>query len=144
VPRVSPQRQYDRHRFLCEAWLHFQSLYTILPMNQQWELHAYYRPSEQLSEAELREHQHTVAKQQRELPSKAGKHFNQLYRAFRTAFEHSRGDSRRFNAAIAELGHATTHPTRRGSVRVSAVARPEPDLRRLARALLIEAKRSGK
>lgn len=138
MPRLSNALYYERYLFLRTAWLEFQSLYTILPVSQQWELHAYYQPSKQLAKAELLEHRKRITGEQPSLPAKAGKHFDQLYRCFRVAYAYAAGNELRFRNAIAQLTAQRPRSFKAGEhlTWVTALARPEPDYRRLALAFL--------
>jgi len=75
MPRLSNALYYDRHRFLRSAWLEFDSLYTVLLVHHQWELHAYYQPSKRLTKAELLHHRRAITAKQPSLAAKA-KHFD--------------------------------------------------------------------
>jgi hypothetical protein len=139
MPRVSNQLYLERHRFLVKAWTDFQRLYSILPIEQQWQVHAYYQPSKELTDQQLLEHREKVTEERPELPAQAGKAFIRMYRAFRIAFEYADGDQQRFNAALLHLTDSrakTAAPHGKRRISVTALARPEPDLEVLARALV--------
>lgn len=137
MPRLSSALYYERYRFLRTAWLEFDSLYTVLLVHQQWELHAYYQPSKQLTQAELLEHRRVITAKQPSLAAKAGKHFDLLYRCFRMAYAAAAGDEKKFRNSISRLSRQrVTDSVGDRRVRVRALARPEPDIKMLARALI--------
>ena len=137
MPRLSSALYYERYRFLRTAWLEFDSLYTVLLVHQQWELHAYYQPSKPLTKTELLEHRKVISQQQPALAAKAGKHFDLLYRCFRMAYAAAAGDEKKFRRSITRLSRQRVLDGKGDRrVRVRALANPEPDIKMLARALV--------
>lgn len=137
MPRLSNELYIDRHRFLRKMWLECDELYSILEVNQQWEVHRFCQPSKELSEEELIAHRKAVTKEQPGLPAIAGRHFALLYQSFRVAFEYAKGDEMRFRRAISQMSRQ--RPPRlpgKRNVWVRSVANPEPDMRKLASALV--------
>jgi hypothetical protein len=118
-------------------WLECDELYSILEVNQQWEVHRFYQPSKELSEKELIAHRKAVTKEQPGLPATAGRHFALLYQSFRVAYAYADGDEMRFRSAISQMSRQRPpHQTGKRQVWVRAVANPEPDLAKLASALV--------
>ncbi len=130
--------------FLEQAWKKFDSLYALLTVEQQWDMHAFYQPTKNLSQTKLVEHRKTITNERPSLPAMASKSFGIMYRAFRYAFRYANGDEQKFRQAIqafAQPGSYTIHTytdgnKRQHSIRVTSVARPEPDSKLIARALL--------
>ncbi len=118
VPRLSNQQYLERHHGLRQFWLHDQSKFGCLTVSQQWDLHAYFVPSKDVTDEELLEHRQVTTKEQPSLPHQAGKAF----------------------AALTGRGPQTYAPDVSGPgphrLHVSAVANPELDTDALARALL--------
>jgi hypothetical protein len=122
MPRVTTQQYIERHNLLRQVWLRDEGRFACLPAKEQWELHAYYVPSKDLTGEQLLEHRALITKEQPSLSNKAGKAFAAL----------SRGDTR---------GVIYGSPMTRGKykgrrISVRAVARPEPDFKNLAQALI--------
>jgi hypothetical protein len=137
MPRLSNELYIDRHRFLRKMWLECDELYSILEVNQQWEVHRFYQPSKELSEEELIAHRKAITKEQPGLPAVAGRHFALLYQSFRVAYAYADGDEMRFRSAISQMSRQRPpHQTGKRQVWVRAVANPEPDLAKLASALI--------
>lgn len=137
MPRLSNALYLERHRFLRVAWLEFDHLYSVLPMRQQWDLHAFYVPDKDLSDEQLLEHRGEITEQRPSLPASSGRSFEILNDAFRRAFEWAEGDDLRFRQAVGNLSRqATTKSTGKRQIRIRVVVRPEIDLQKLARALL--------
>lgn len=63
MPRLNNQRYYQRHLLLRKIWQQQQPRFALLSHQQQWDIHAYYKPSEQLADAELVKHRQISAEQ---------------------------------------------------------------------------------
>jgi hypothetical protein len=100
-------------------------------------VHRFYQPSKELTEEELIAHRKAVTKEEPGLPATAGQHFTLLYQSFRVAFEYAKGDEMRFRRAISQMSkQRPLHQTGKRQVWIRAVANPEPDLAKLASALI--------
>lgn len=125
MPRLSNRRYLAHCRFLRATWLKHDMLYGLLPINAQWDLHAFYKPDEELTDQQRLAHREHVTSERPALPARAGRSFNQIYRSFEQA---------RDRAMLRQPAH---QPKRRDrQIRVYGIARPEPDLKLLARALV--------
>jgi hypothetical protein len=148
VPRLTNDKYYDRHRFLCLAWKEFPALYTILPPTAQWDIHRFYKPTADITKEELLAYRKQVSKDYPSLPNRAGQYFSRMYVLFRVAFESGQGDIRKFHGAIREAQPGRNHTpalpkTRR--IHVASIVNPEIDLHRLARALIdLESQQAAK
>jgi hypothetical protein len=105
--------------------------YAYLTSTEQWQLHDYFQPSKYLADTELLEHRKKISKERPSLPHQAGRALAKLERhAARLAVQH---------AKPAALSQPVQHQ-RRGKDRVitvRSVVRPEPDLKLLARAIVM-------
>jgi hypothetical protein len=150
VPRLSNQLYYTRHCFLKRAWFDFPELYELLTPSAQWDLHAFYQPSKEYTKADLISHRRVITQAQPSLPARASKSFGVMYQAFRYAFRYANGDELKFRQAVqafARPGSHTTHTYQAGhrerTIRISSLVHPEPDLKKLAKALAILAREQG-
>jgi hypothetical protein len=136
MSRLSNQLYFERYQFLMTMWLEVRDLYTVLWPNEQWELHAFYQPLKELSEAEFVEHRTSIQKMEPGLASKAGRHFKVLYESYRVAFAYSEGDEQRFRGAISQMSRQRPRHETPGKRQVSVrlLVHPEPDLKMLASA----------
>ncbi len=126
MPRLSNQQYLQRHHVLRELWLNNQPQFARVGVSQQWELHAYFLPSKDLTDKELLEHRQAITKEDRSLPHKAGKAF--------AALRSPRKPRSRSDMQSHQLG-------------VYAVAKPELDMHQLTEALLAlvrEIKQNGR
>jgi hypothetical protein len=122
MPRVTDQDYLDRHHRLRQVWLNASGRFANLATGEQWDLHAYYVPSKDLSDEALLEHRGRITQQRRSLPAKAGKAFEALA-------------SGKVHAVVS--GPVITKGKLAGHhLSVRAIVRPEPDLRKFAQALL--------
>lgn len=126
MPRVTHRDQYKHHLLLREAWTggRYQGVFGALSTTDQWKLHSFYRPDDALSRQEFVEHLQRINKEQPQLRHVAGKLFQQ------------------FERALLQQARPTPalQPVESGSHRrhivVRAVARPQPDIDKLIRALI--------
>jgi hypothetical protein len=75
MPRLSNELYFERYRFLRMAWLEFRSLYAVLRLDQQLNIHTFYQPDSDLDKVSLVEHRERVTNQHPSLPAEAGKLF---------------------------------------------------------------------
>ena len=137
MPRINNQTLYARHRLLHIIWTDLRITYSVLDIQQQWDLHSYFSPEHALTEAELQAHIRQVAAADPTLPARAGKSFKRLHQVFRTCYEQAGGSTQRFHAALRPYLNYTTSVDERGrEIRVSAVANPNPDPKAIARVLI--------
>jgi hypothetical protein len=125
VPRLTNQQYINRHEELRAIWLSHPEVLRSLSPGEQLHLHAYYRTAEQLTKAELIHSRKRLDRDDPALGHLAGK-----------AYAHFQRDP----APIIDPQHPRTTArmvsATRGHISVSAIMRPEPDLRKLANALL--------
>jgi hypothetical protein len=130
VPRLTNEQYLERHRALKRIWTEDQAAFGVLPYNQQMDIHQYFVPNIDLTDDELIRHRHGIQNRQPSRPQRASKACVKIELAVRK-------NSHRSVAAV---------PVPRGKrkITVTAIARPEPDLKRFAEALLELAKEQGK
>jgi len=136
MPRVTQRDQYKRHQHLRRIWNdpHWQSIFGALKPYQQQQIHLFYRPDEPLDFAEFKEQ---LRAERPELVHVVGK----LWPVF--------VDKNAYQAAVASLPGAPL-PTqgRKGkkarNIIVTGIARPQPDLRKLALAAVMLAEEDRK
>ncbi|HWM34197.1 MAG TPA: hypothetical protein VNR36_08180 [Pseudolysinimonas sp.] len=150
MPALTPQLQLRRHNLLQLLWLEASTIFTILTPKEQWEIHRCYRPSEHLTETELTEHLAEIRKTEPSLTNRAGKHFALIDKVYRFLQEHEipLSDHETISRIITPLDPRRQRnqliqpdiPRHSGTpgkyVFVRPLMRPEPDLKRLSRALV--------
>lgn len=156
MPRLTNQEYLKRHRFLKALWNHSNRFYSMLDPNQQMNLHGYYIQYKDLSEEELLEHRRAKDASSVEpgLPQVAGKSFATIYsnvlhsmQSFDLSFNPADIDSMtklipKLEALIYKRVPNTPSPRGRSKgVRVSFLMKPEPDIEKLARALIMIAEK---
>lgn len=125
MPRLT-QNDYLRtcHK-LCKLWEAHSADFALLSYRDQLYLHDYFQPSKQLTPAQLLDHRTSITEDRPGLPQQAGRALAKLERALAaTAL-----------IAIPVASAKTTHGKNR-VLSVRAVARPEPDVHKLAEALI--------
>jgi hypothetical protein len=120
VPRLSNKDYLERHVRLKQLWQRHQSAFSVLSYAQQIELHRFFVPGKELTEAQLRAHRTSVTAQEPSLPNRASKLYMRLLS--------QRSTGTLVTAKAAAGGHR--------QIRVRSIARPEPDIRKLARAFV--------
>jgi len=132
VPRLSNRDYVINRKFLQDAWEHFPSVFTRLSYNEQIELHNFYQPSKDWTDEEAINHRKLISQRQPSLPNRVGKHFVRID-------QHAKALQDYLANRTAQPVLVTATPSRaKGTrnIRVQGLARPEPDLMRLAVALL--------
>lgn len=133
-----------RHRFLHMVWQGFPEFFTTLSFADQRRVHDYYRPHLNLTDEQLVAHQARLRAEQPGLPSTAGRAFKKLDTVYQLTFKQAKGDPERWRAILNAHQHGITgSPDRRGRrLKVSVLARPDIDTKRIARALVQHANES--
>jgi hypothetical protein len=129
MPRLNNAEYYKRHRFLNYLWQHFQNLYALLPIEQQYDLHNFYRPDwYTTNKADLVAYQKGIKKADPGLSARASRAYVRLEQAYRTVIANGRrkAQSKPLPAKHRKLKRVTIRP----------VVRPEPDWDKFAYALL--------
>jgi hypothetical protein len=144
MPRLTNKDYLRFHRFLKQVWKDTPSAFSVLSPTQQQNLHRYYQPSKNLTNAELLVHRQQISKQSPSLPFNAGKAFRRIDRAWAIAKKESRGDQRQFHKILSEFFYQQTFKTRGGyELQIGALMRAEPDYEKLAKALLRDLEERG-
>ncbi|WP_182263996.1 hypothetical protein [Paenarthrobacter ureafaciens] len=105
---------------------------AVLSATEQWKIHTFYRPSEELTLKQFRNHLHIIQRDHPQLRHVSGK----LYRRIEHAVaQHTQRQTKQ--QASAEGRKQNKVPARRGGpVVVYGVVRPKPDLNKLLKALV--------
>lgn len=128
MPRTTTQQYLQAHRTLRSLWLDTDgAVFTELSPKEQWYLHDYFRPSEQLSSDELLAHRKTISRQRPSLPQSAGRALSLLMRMLQTYVE---------PRPVVQQKPGVRLPTRRvHRITVRAVVQPKPDAAKLAQVI---------
>ncbi|WP_437773491.1 hypothetical protein [Arthrobacter sp. KNU40] len=130
MPRVTQRDQYERHLFLRMLWVNNGAVFAQLRAADQWRVHSFYQPDEELSPREFKAHLRRVKLGRPGLVHVAGKLFLRLHDQFVEM------ERRRRLAAIAKPA-LPVRPRRQNKYRrivVYGVVRPRPDLQKLVAA----------
>jgi|GEM_PF-1833498 hypothetical protein len=144
MPRLSTDTYLWRHDFLSCIWENDRRLFALLSPTQQRELHRYYLPSTDLTLDQLGQHRRHLDQSEPSLGARAGKHYAVLHETFNHICDTYGLDTVLTGSAVPD--YVASHPRRtvryepaHGSTRifsVAAVAKPEPNGKLLAQALL--------
>ncbi|MBN9156900.1 hypothetical protein [Microbacterium sp.] len=149
MPSLSDEEFLNRHQRLRALWLDAgtQKLYSLLPLKAQRELHAVYRPSEDLTEHELLAHRQALTAEGSFLLNTAGQHYKTLNQVFIDSSTQLGIDPATIDDTLrtAYLTHSSaaivhadpTEPVASRRVRVMGIARPEIDYQKLAQVLVV-------
>jgi hypothetical protein len=125
MPRLNTPTYLPHHHQLKELWLVHQRVFSYLSPSDQLDLHKYFQFASSKTEAELLEHRHNVHALDPSLPQRDGRAYARLLRGERAPGPYSEmPDGRR--------------------IAVRVVMRPEPDLKLLAKTLVLMAEREVK
>ena len=121
MPRFTNKEYLQRHEVARRIWQQYRGKFGDLSVNQQWDLHDFYRPSEELTAEALIEHRRRVSRERPSLAALANKAYKILV-------------DPNPPTAVSVTPAAAVGSKR--AIRVRAIVRPTPDLRKLARALI--------
>jgi hypothetical protein len=123
-----------RHARLRELWLKLEGMYSLLSPRKQWDIHAYYQPSKNLTDQALFTHREIITKENPSLPSRASKAFVELVRKVEAVALASK-EARQKQAPQA-VHHTRPRPRVVGVEVTGVVVQPEPDWDKFAWATL--------
>lgn len=126
MPRLNPQQFIDRHHELRTLWLQHAYEFSGLRVKEQWDLHRYYVPAENLTDEQLLERRAQITAADPSLPQRASK----LYRALK------RGTTQ--GVLVSQPAASGKHKGHQLILRT--VARPKPNRTELMRLALDMAK----
>lgn len=131
MPRLTPTA-YLRHRnYLARLWIQSEGdAFAFIPTSAQRDLHDYFALTVRITNDEALEHRAAMTEAFPSLPSQAGR----AYVALKSDQQNVPNQMVRDHLAARTSTYTSGKTTR--SLRVLAIARPEIDHRRLARALL--------
>lgn len=116
MPRLSNSTYLLIHHHLRQDWLAQSRIYSLIPPKDQRYIHDFFRPSEHLTDEELLAHRRAISKEQPSLPHCAGR-------------------------AVHRMVNPVNHPELvRGRIRAYPVLRPQVDVEKFTRALLMTAR----
>jgi hypothetical protein len=128
VPRLSNKQYLNQRVFLAKTRREVPGAFSSLTYAQQRDIHDYFQPNENWTEEEVLEHRVVVSRAQPSLPQRAGKHFRQVTVEVELPTQ----------PITARAEPTTTTPST--GITVRGLARPAPDSRLIAHALLDFAK----
>ena len=130
MPRVTQCEQYKRHLFLRTVWSDpsKQAYLAVLSTKEQWKLHAFYQPSEELTLKQFRDHLRTIQQGHSQLRHITGKLYRRVERA---VAHHGQRPARQKRQARNRVS-----ARRSGTIVAYGVVRPKPDLNKLLKALI--------
>lgn len=132
MPRITNQQYINIHRTLRQLWEDDFRHFEKLSGNDQLTLHQYFAPSKELSDDELLAHRQAVTLEEPSLPNQAGKTWARLQRIIA-------GQEAAYTYAPARHQPSRVPAGSRGkrhNIIVTSVLRPEPDVRKIAEALI--------
>jgi hypothetical protein len=128
MPRLSDRQYLKAYRQLRRFWLHDSSIFSYLSSAEQWQSHAFFQPSHELTDQELLGHRVTITGERPSLPHQAGRALAKLHvRSVVVAV-------RRQRVHLASKRPPTKQAARH--LTVQPPARPAVDAEKLARAFI--------
>lgn len=118
------------------AWEEFDQIYSLLPVDQQHALHRYYQPLSDHTIEQLKDYRANITKREPSLPARAGKCYAKLRRVYETGIEAAKGKQREPRRRSKRSTAPSPAVVGSRSITVRAVARPDPDLKKLALVLI--------
>lgn len=140
MPRITQRDQYKRHLFLRTLWIHpgRQACLTALSANEQWKLHTFYQPDEDLTLKQFGDHLQMMRHNRPQLRHITGKLYRQVEAAFvqQTRQMNTQQQVQRVSGTP-KRARAKVPARRRGDrVVIYGIVRPKPDLNKLLKAMI--------
>lgn len=134
MPRITQHEQYKRHLFLRAIWTDSskQACLAVLSAKEQWKLHTFYRPSEELTLKQFRNHLRSTQRDHPRLCHISGKLY---WRIEHTVTRHVQRQAKQKTPAQGRTRNKIS-ARRGGPIVVYGVVRPKPDLNKLLKALI--------
>lgn len=131
MPRLTDKQYLEYRKFLRRLWLHRQEAYSYLTPTQQWQIHDYFRPSEELTTEQLLQHRKDIAAKRPSLPHQVGRTIKEFGQVMRGKAK-PRG--------VTELKVPASGRGRARTIRVRGIVRPQIDYDKLALACIMSAR----
>jgi len=110
-------------------WEQHDSIFSVLTMQDQWDIHRYFQLTKALTDDKLRIHRKSVCKTDASLPARTAKNVKFMERLDQLATAKAKGNEIVYNKIIGRFNPNPGSPIR-------SVARPEPDYEKLAKAFI--------
>lgn len=130
MPRLTTKNYLRTHDRLRGLWLHDIRLFAELTPTEQWQLHDFFRPDKDWSDLELLQYRDAIKAERPSLPHQAGRALEKFWTLSANLAV------RRVRAAKVPAGSAKRVRQQDRKFTVKAVARPEIDTQKLARAYI--------
>ena len=130
MPRLTSKNYLRTHDRLRRLWLHDPRVFAELAPMEQWQLYDFFKPDKDWSDLELLQHREAITAERPSLPQRAGRALEKFWgtSAARALVQ--------VRTAKAPAGNAKRVRQEDRSLTVKAVARPEIDAHKLARAYI--------
>lgn len=130
MPRLAAKDYLRTHDRLRKLWLHDLRLFAELTPTDQWQLHDFFRPDKDWSDLQLLQHRDAVTAERPSLPHQAGRALEKFWTLCVSRAV------KQVRTAKAPAGSATRVRQEDRQISIKAVARPEIDVEKLARAYI--------
>jgi hypothetical protein len=133
MPRLTNHQHLVRRTTLHAMWAECQIAYSAAPLAQQWELHRYYQTIVDATDEELIANRKALEETEQSLSHRAGKTYAAVVQAASC-----------YKTRAQPPTPAVPGKSKDRVITVRAVARPEPDLKKVAMALIMLAEQQAK
>ena len=137
MPRLTNQTYLANSLWLRKIWNgNLKSLFAVLSVQRQIDLHAYFAPTKDLTDEERVEHRRAISEEFTDLPARAGRYFASMRDVYDKAVDVCRGNDQLIKPYISSVVAPLKTDKSGRKIGIAAIARPEPALRGFARALV--------
>jgi hypothetical protein len=130
-----PVHYLIQREFMMDAWKGFPTVFTYLTYDQQVELHRFYATTKDLNGEEAIAHRKEVSSKEPSLPNRAGKLYARVFRIAEIVQQYIESQPELKPKPVREKVR-TRVASSKLNIRISALAKPEPDIDKLAALLL--------
>ncbi len=108
MPRLANPDYLFIHHYLHNVWIEQRRGFSLISTRDQRYLHDYFRPSDQLTDAQLLSHRKTISFKQPQLPQCAGRALRHLARPGRDA-KYARAHGSKYDVVVYPLLRPQPH-----------------------------------
>lgn len=130
MPRLAAKKYLRTHDRLRKLWVHDHKVFAELPPMEQWQLHDFFKPDKDWSDLKMLRHRDQVTALRPSLPHQAGRALEKFWSLSAT---HA---VKRVHAGKVPAGPRKRTPAQERKFRIKAIAQPEVDHAKVARAYI--------
>jgi len=111
MPRLTNQQYLANSCWLRGIWFcNLKTLYAVLPVQHQIDLHAYFAPTKELTDEERIDHRKIISRDFPDLPARAGRYYSRMQDLYDEAIQFANGDMHLIGSGAGFVDTVSTTP----------------------------------